>query len=186
MKPKVFVGLDVSKQKLDVAIRPQGRHFVINNNDQGIKQLVKRLVALKPQIIVLEASGGYELMVTAALAEAQLPGLAARYAALIAGRTGEAGELYAFVLHNEPGNADAQALLPEVSGHDPAAARPATGKSVSRSAARSSTAHVRGRAMWCSASLRAGFTRMGIRWRAGCSSTSFACASIRRWLKRRL
>ena len=73
MKPQIFVGLDVSKQKLDVAVRPQGRHFVTNNNDQGMKQLVKRLVALKPQLIVLEASGGYEFLVTAALAEAQLP-----------------------------------------------------------------------------------------------------------------
>jgi transposase len=73
MKTQVFVGLDVSKQKLDVAVRPQGRHFVTNNNDRGIKQLIKRLKALKPQLIVLEASGGYEFLVTAALAEAQLP-----------------------------------------------------------------------------------------------------------------
>ncbi len=73
MKTEIFVGLDVSKQKLDVAMRPKGRHFVTPNDDRGIKQLVKRLVALKPQIIVLEASGGYELLVTAALAEAQLP-----------------------------------------------------------------------------------------------------------------
>jgi transposase len=73
MKSQIFVGLDVSKQKLDVAIRPKGLHFVTSNNDQGIKQLVKRLVALKPQLIVLEASGGYEFLATAALAEAQLP-----------------------------------------------------------------------------------------------------------------
>ena len=73
MKTQVFGGLDVSKQKLDVAVRPQGRHFVTPNNDRGIKQLVKRLAALKPRLIVLEASGGYEFLVTAALAEAQLP-----------------------------------------------------------------------------------------------------------------
>jgi transposase len=73
MKTEIFVGLDVSKQKLDVAVRPQGRHFVIPNNDRGIKQLVKRLAALKPQLIVLEASGGYEFLALAALAEAQLP-----------------------------------------------------------------------------------------------------------------
>ena len=54
-------------------MRPQCRHFVTPNNHQGIKQLVKRLAALKPQLIVLEASGGYEFLVTAALAEAQLP-----------------------------------------------------------------------------------------------------------------
>lgn len=73
MKPQVFVGLDVSKHKLDVVVRPQGRHFVTTNHDQGIKQLVKHLLALKPQLIVLEASGGYEFLVTSALAEAQLP-----------------------------------------------------------------------------------------------------------------
>jgi len=73
MKPQVFIGLDVSKQHLDVAVRPQGRHFVTPNDDRGIKQLVKRLAALKPQLIVLEASGGYEFLVTAALAEVQLP-----------------------------------------------------------------------------------------------------------------
>src|SRR4030065_166091 len=73
MKTQVFVGLDVSKQHLDVAVRPQGRHFVTPNNESGIKQLVKRLAALKPQLIVLEASGGYEFLATAALAEAQLP-----------------------------------------------------------------------------------------------------------------
>lgn len=73
LNSSVFVGLDVSKQHLDVAVRPQGRHFVISNNDLGIKQLVKRLAALKPELIVLEASGGYEFLATAALAEAQLP-----------------------------------------------------------------------------------------------------------------
>jgi transposase len=73
MNSPVFIGLDVSKQHLDVAVRPQNRHFVNSNDDRGIKQLVKRLVALKPQLIVLEASGGYEFLATAALAEAQLP-----------------------------------------------------------------------------------------------------------------
>jgi len=73
MNRQVFIGLDVSKQTLDVAVRPQGRHFVTPNDDRGIKQLVKRLAALTPQLIVLEASGGYEFLVTAALAEAGLP-----------------------------------------------------------------------------------------------------------------
>lgn len=73
MNSQIFVGLDVSKQRLDVAVRPTNRHFVTPNTDHDITQLVKRLVALKPQLIVLEASGGYEFIVTAALAEAQLP-----------------------------------------------------------------------------------------------------------------
>jgi len=62
MNPQVFIGLDVSKQHLDVAVRPQNRHFVTPNDERGIKQLVKRLAALKPQLIVLEASGGYEFL----------------------------------------------------------------------------------------------------------------------------
>lgn len=73
MNSQIFVGLDVSKQRLDVAVRPLNRHFVTRNTDRDIKQLVKRLAALKPQLIVLEASGGYEFLVIAALAEAQLP-----------------------------------------------------------------------------------------------------------------
>jgi len=73
MNSQIFIGLDVSKQHLDVAVRPHNRHFITSNDDHGIKQLVKRLAALKPQLIVLEASGGYEFLVTAALAEAQLP-----------------------------------------------------------------------------------------------------------------
>ena len=73
MSTEIFVGLDVSKKHLDVAVRPQGRHFVIPNTERGSKQLLKRLTALQPQIIVLEASGGYETLVLAALAEAALP-----------------------------------------------------------------------------------------------------------------
>lgn len=73
MDSQIFVGLDVSKHHLDVAVRPQHRHFVVANDDQGLKQLVKRLATLRPELIVLEASGGYEVLATAALAEAQLP-----------------------------------------------------------------------------------------------------------------
>lgn len=73
MEKHLFVGLDVSKNKLDVAVRPTTRHFVVANDDQGLELLVQRLAALKPMIIVLEASGGYESLALAALAEAHLP-----------------------------------------------------------------------------------------------------------------
>lgn len=73
MPSQVFVGLDVSKLTLDVAVRPQNRHCVVPNDDQGLTRLVKRLAALKPQLIVLEASGGYEALAIAALAQAHLP-----------------------------------------------------------------------------------------------------------------
>jgi transposase len=73
MESQVFVGLDVSKHKLDVAVRPTNRHFVVTNDDQGMKRLIRRLTNLNPQLIVLEASGGYEALALAALAEAQMP-----------------------------------------------------------------------------------------------------------------
>lgn len=73
MESQIFVGVDVSKHHLDVAIRPGRRHFVVSNDDQGVSKLVRRLTTLKPRLIVLEASGGYEALLLTALGEAQLP-----------------------------------------------------------------------------------------------------------------
>lgn len=71
--PAVFVGIDVAKATLDVAVRPTGECWRERNTDAGIRDLRTRLAALRPQVIVLEATGGYEHAVTAALAAAQLP-----------------------------------------------------------------------------------------------------------------
>ncbi|MGE0646056.1 MAG: IS110 family transposase [Nitrospira sp.] len=71
-QPLIFVGIDVSKAQLDVALRPTGR-FVISNDDAGIAQLVERLQATSPTLIILEATGGIELPLTGALAAAGLP-----------------------------------------------------------------------------------------------------------------
>ncbi len=67
------VGIDVSKAKLDVAVEPTGEHWQVNNDEQGIGQLVERLHHLAPERIVLEATGGFELMALAALGSVGLP-----------------------------------------------------------------------------------------------------------------
>jgi transposase len=69
----VFVGIDVSKERLDVARRPSGDGWAVANDDPGIAALVDRLRELPPALIVLEATGGMELAVTGALAAADLP-----------------------------------------------------------------------------------------------------------------
>jgi transposase len=67
------VGIDVSKAKLDVAVRPSGERFTFTNDDGGLRELVKRLRRIKPERVVLEPTGGYEANVVEALAAAQLP-----------------------------------------------------------------------------------------------------------------
>ena len=56
----VFVGIDVSKDRLDVAVRPSGEAWQVSHDAQGISRLVHRLGELAPQLIVLEATGGLE------------------------------------------------------------------------------------------------------------------------------
>jgi transposase len=68
-----FVGIDVSKDRLDVHVRPSGQAFAIARDSKGLEQLVSDLRALAPALIVLEATGGFELTVAAALAAAGLP-----------------------------------------------------------------------------------------------------------------
>jgi transposase len=69
-----FVGIDVSKDQLDVhVLGPKQEAFIVARDSGGLEPLVDRLKALKPALIVLEATGGFELTVAAALAAAQLP-----------------------------------------------------------------------------------------------------------------
>jgi transposase len=56
----IWVGIDVSKQRLDVAIRPAGETLTVDNDEAGIKALSKELRKWSPQLIVLEATGGHE------------------------------------------------------------------------------------------------------------------------------
>jgi transposase len=69
----IFVGIDVSKAQLDVAIRPTGKRESVSNDKAAIKALVKRLGKVGPAWIVLEASGGFERQVMHALVCAELP-----------------------------------------------------------------------------------------------------------------
>jgi transposase len=67
------VGIDVAKAPLDIALRPTGERWAVANDDAGIAALVARLLALPPALIVLEATGGYQRAVVAALAAARRP-----------------------------------------------------------------------------------------------------------------
>jgi transposase len=73
MTSKVFVGVDVSKDRLDVAFRPSGEKLVVPNDRRGVTRLVKTIARLKPESVVLEATGGYERRLLERLAEAELP-----------------------------------------------------------------------------------------------------------------
>lgn len=68
-----FIGIDVSKQRLDVLVRPSGEFFSADNGTVGIEEIRTRLVVLRPTLIVLEATGGYEREVAVALVLAGLP-----------------------------------------------------------------------------------------------------------------
>ena len=67
------VGIDVAKDTLDVHVRPSDETFQRANDEAGIRELVTRLQGVAPTLIVLEATGGYEMAVVAALASAGLP-----------------------------------------------------------------------------------------------------------------
>ena len=68
-----IIGIDVSKDRLDVAVRPSGEVFAIERNPAGLEQLTLRLGALSPALVALEATGGFETIVAAALGAARLP-----------------------------------------------------------------------------------------------------------------
>jgi transposase len=70
--PTLYVGIDVAKDRLDGACRP-GESFQASNDPEGIRILVERWRRLPVALVVLEATGGLELPVVAALAAARLP-----------------------------------------------------------------------------------------------------------------
>ncbi len=69
----VFVGIDVSKDRLDVAARPSGESWQVANTELSIASLVKRLAKLHPTLVVLEATGRLESAAVSALAVADIP-----------------------------------------------------------------------------------------------------------------
>jgi transposase len=73
MTTEAFIGIDVARDTLEIASRPAGEGWQVANDAAGIAALVARLRALRPSLIVLEATGGLELAVVAALGSAGLP-----------------------------------------------------------------------------------------------------------------
>jgi transposase len=71
--PPAFIGIDVAKAELVIAIRPSGDRWAVDNDESGIQKLVQQLRRHGPALIVLEATGGYERAAVAALAAARLP-----------------------------------------------------------------------------------------------------------------
>lgn len=69
---EIFVGIDVSKDYLDVAQRGQARTWQVGNHAQGIAKLCRRLTACQATLIVMEATGGYEQALAQALSGAAL------------------------------------------------------------------------------------------------------------------
>jgi transposase len=68
-----FVGIDISKRQLDVHVLPSGDSFSVARDPAGLEQLVTALRPLAPRLIVMEATGGLEVVVCAGLAAAALP-----------------------------------------------------------------------------------------------------------------
>ena len=73
MSSESFVGIDVSKDHLDVHVRPAGTARRFANTDAGLRQLAKFLTPIAPTLVVLEATGGYSRAVVAALAADRVP-----------------------------------------------------------------------------------------------------------------
>ena len=72
MMDAIVVGIDVSKDRLDVAVRPSGETFAVARTAAGLRELAARLDPKLPQTVGLEATGGYETVVAASLAAAGL------------------------------------------------------------------------------------------------------------------
>jgi transposase len=68
-----FIGIDVAKAQLEFACLPSGETGPVPNDDEGIREVVARCQTLTPSLVVLEATGGYEAALVAALATAGLP-----------------------------------------------------------------------------------------------------------------
>jgi transposase len=71
--PEVFVGIDVSKDWLDVAVQPKGEEWRVAYRQKYVRGLVQEMVALRPERIIVEATGGYEVEIASALWEGGLP-----------------------------------------------------------------------------------------------------------------
>lgn len=73
---EVFVGIDVSKARLDVAMVPSEQTWSVANDDKGLAELVDKLAGLSPRLVLMEATGGLERRALARLVGAGLPAMA--------------------------------------------------------------------------------------------------------------
>jgi transposase len=69
---EVFVGIDVSKDRLDVHVEPSGEAFIVANDVEGVAALIARLKGLSPEVVALEATGGFETVAAGQMAAAGL------------------------------------------------------------------------------------------------------------------
>ena len=69
----IYVGIDVAKDRVDVATRPADQHWSVSYDAAGVEALVAKLQVLEPAAVILEATGGLELPLVAAVAAAALP-----------------------------------------------------------------------------------------------------------------
>ena len=76
MTQTVYVGIDVSKARLDVATAPGEQTWSVANDDDGVGELITKLQPLAPALVLLEATGGLERRVLARLVGAGLPAMA--------------------------------------------------------------------------------------------------------------
>ena len=118
-----FIGIDVSKDRLDVAVIPETSTWSVTNDEAGIETLAERLLPLHPVRVVLEATGGYEMPAVAALGAAGLPAVAVnprqtRAFAKAAGLLAKTDRIDAIALARF-----AEALKPEIRPIPDAAAR---------------------------------------------------------------
>ena len=58
---ETYVGIDVAKDRLDVAIRPEGDIWSVDYDEQAVSELVSSLLAVEPTMVLLEATGGLEV-----------------------------------------------------------------------------------------------------------------------------
>jgi len=70
---QVYVGIDVAKEKFDIAVLGESKASQVQNNEEGIERLVENLKVIKPEVIVVEATGGYQREVVMGMYEAGLP-----------------------------------------------------------------------------------------------------------------
>lgn len=70
---EVYVGVDVSKDRLDVHVQPSGESFAVARDGDGLMALIERLRPLAPRLVAVEATGGFETIVAAAIGGSDLP-----------------------------------------------------------------------------------------------------------------